>query len=128
MIALSLSAVLISAVLGFVLSAMKPIGAITTEIRQDQAMRFAASRIFEDFSQSSGWLNGSTSSMLVLSNITYDFNAGKVRRQSGTDSYYLTTEGEIAGVTFTYPSPKLVLVHFVKSRNKVATMEAYARN
>lgn len=128
LIALALTAVLMFALFSFVFSAIKTVNLISTQDKRDQAIRFVESRIFSDFAQSSGWLTGSTSSKLVLSTATYDFNSGKVRRQSGNDSYYLTTEGELNSLRFFYPSQKLVGIELAGSRGRAFTVEAYARN
>ena len=128
LIALSLSSVIMFALFSFVFSSVKAVNLMSVQNKKDQTIRFVISRIFEDYAQSSGWLIGSTSSRLVLSAVTYDYNNGKVRRQTATDSYYMTTEGELASLRFFYPSQKLIGIQLAGKRGGAVTVEAYARN
>ncbi len=93
-----------------------------------QAARFTAGRISSDIMQSSGASAGSGPDKLVIGSITYEFLDNKVRRQEGSDVYYLTTEGEIKGLKFSYPSSKLVRIDITPKYGGDYYLDVYARN
>jgi hypothetical protein len=96
--------------------------------KSDQTARFIAGRISPDIIQSGGAGEGSNMSRLVLGNISYEFREGKVRREEGSDVYYLTVEGEIRGLRFSYPSAKLVKVEITPKTGGTHFINFYARN
>jgi prepilin-type N-terminal cleavage/methylation domain-containing protein len=93
-----------------------------------QAVRFVAGRISSDIMQSSGPGAGSGLDKLVIGNITYEFLDNKVRREEGSDVYYLTTEGEVKGLKFSYPASKLVKIDITPKYGGEYYLDVYARN
>lgn len=93
-----------------------------------QTVRFVAGRISSDIMQSSGAGTGSAPGKLVLGNINYEYMNGKVRREEGSDVYYLTTEGEINALKFSYPSAKLIKLEITPKYGGVYYFNVYARN
>lgn len=112
----------------FAFSSIKLMFRITDLSSSDQAVRFAAGRISSDIMQSSGPSAGSGQDKLVIGNITYQFLENKVRREEGSDVYYLTTEGEVKGLKFSYPASKLVKVAITPKYGGEYYMDVYARN
>jgi prepilin-type N-terminal cleavage/methylation domain-containing protein len=94
----------------------------------DQAVRFVSGRISSDVMQSSGPGAGSGPDKLIIGNITYEFRDNKVRREERSDVYYLTTEGEIKGLKFSYPSSKLIKVEITPKYGGAYYLNVYARN
>lgn len=93
-----------------------------------QTARFIASRISSDIMQSGGAITGSNSDKLMLGSVTYEFLAGKLKREEGGDAYFLTVEGEIRDMKFSYPSPKLVRVEITPKTGGTYSVNLYARN
>ena len=122
-----ISAITIS-IFYFAFSSIKVIFRATDQSKALQAVRFVASRISSDIMQSSGLSIGSGPDKLVIGNITYEFRESKVRREEGSDVYYMTTEGEIKGLKFSYPASKLVKVENTPKIGGAYYIDAYARN
>jgi prepilin-type N-terminal cleavage/methylation domain-containing protein len=93
-----------------------------------QAVRFTAGRISSDIMQSGGPGAGSGPDKLIIGDITYEFRENKVRREEGSDVYYLTTEGEIKGLKFSYPPSKLIRVEVTPKYGGAYYLNVYARN
>jgi len=94
----------------------------------DQAVRFTADRISSDIRQSSGAGTGSGPYKLVIGSISYSFLDNKVRRQEVSDVYYLTTEGEIKNLRFSYPSSKIIKIDITPKYGGEYYLDVYARN
>ena len=112
----------------FAFSSIKVIFRATDQSKALQAVRFVAARISSDIMQSSGAGVGSDTDKLVIGNITYEFRESKVRREEGSDVYYMTTEGEIKGLKFSYPSSKLIKVEITPKTGGAYYINAYARD
>ena len=73
----------------------------------------------------------SNTSKLILNydgyNIAYDLKDGKVRREKGGGSSYLTEEGSVNSLNFSYPSQKLVEIKIFIGKKEFAT-KAFVRN
>jgi prepilin-type N-terminal cleavage/methylation domain-containing protein len=112
----------------FAFSSIKVIFRATDQSKALQAVRFVAGRVSSDIMQSSGASAGSTSGKLVIDGISYEFRDSKVRREEGSDVYYMTTEGEIKGLKFSYPSSKLIKIEITPKTGGAYYIDAYARN
>ncbi|MFH1709560.1 MAG: prepilin-type N-terminal cleavage/methylation domain-containing protein [bacterium] len=112
----------------FALSSVRLISRAAALSRSDQTARFVAGRISYDIAQSGGALPGSGPAKLVLGGIYYEYRDNKVRREEGSDVYYLTTEGEIKGLKFSYPLTKLIKVEITPKLGGVYYFNVYARN
>jgi prepilin-type N-terminal cleavage/methylation domain-containing protein len=93
-----------------------------------QAVRFIAGRISSDVMQSGGAVTGSNSVKLMLGSVTYEFVDNKLRREEGSDAYFLTVDGEIRDLKFSYPSSKLVKVEITPKTGGTYFINLYARN
>jgi prepilin-type N-terminal cleavage/methylation domain-containing protein len=112
----------------FALSTTRLISRASDLAKSMQSVRFIACRISSDIMQSGGAGIGSNPSKLIIGNITYEFRDGKVRREEGSDVYYLTIEGEIKGLKFFYPSSKLIGVEITPKTGKAYYYNVCARN
>ena len=112
----------------FALSTTRLISRSTDYVKSMQSIRFIAGRISLDIMQSGGAGIGSSSGKLIIGDISYEFREGKVRREEGSEVYYLTIEGEIKGLKFSYPSSKLVGIEIIPKTGKAYYYNVYARN
>lgn len=96
--------------------------------RSGLTVRFISGRISSDIMQSGGAITGSNSGKLMLGNVTYEFVDNKLRREEGSDAYFLTVEGEISKMKFLYPSSKLVRVEITPKTGGTYFINSYARN
>ena len=112
----------------FALSTTRLISRSTDYVKSMQSIRFIAGRISLDIMQSGGAGIGSNPGKLIIGGISYEFREGKVRREEGSDVYYLTIEGEIKGLMFSYPSSKLIGVEITPRTGKAYYYNVYARN
>ena len=116
------------AIFYFALSSIKIVSRSSDFARSTQSIRSVAVRISSDIMQSSGAGAGSGPGKLVIGNITYEFVNSKVRREEGSDVYYLTVEGEIKGLQFSYPSTKLIKIELTPKTGGIYHLSTYARN
>jgi prepilin-type N-terminal cleavage/methylation domain-containing protein len=128
LIATSLITVVLMSVLYFSISSVRLIMRSAVNAKSSQVTRFVADRIYRDIIQSTGASAASSSGKLMIGRISYEFRDKKVRREEGNDIYYLTTEGEISGLKFSYPTPKLVRIEITPKIGDVLYINAYARN
>ncbi len=128
LISIMLSLVIIGALFYFTIGSAKLMNRTSENSSSSQAVRFVADRIWSDFVQSSGVSSTSTSSKLVIGNITYQFMENKVRREENGSANYLTIENEVNGLSFTYPSAKMVRIEITPKIGEVYYLNAYARN
>jgi len=128
LIATAMISVISFALFYFMLSATRLIAGSTDFAKSMQSVRFIAGRISTDIMQSGGTGIDSSSSKLIIGNISYEFRDGKVRREEGSEVYYLTIEGEIKGLKFSYPSSKLIGVEITPRTGKAYYYNVYARN
>jgi len=112
----------------FALSTTRLISRSADHAKSMQSVRFIAGRISSDIMQSGGAGIGSNPSKLIIGNISYEFREGKIRREEGSEIYYLTIEGEIKGLKFSYPSLKLIGVEITPKTGKAYYYNVYARN
>jgi len=112
----------------FIFTSIKLLGKTIENTKSLQVVRFIISRISYDIIQSSGAVAGSGDNKLVIGNISYEFRDNKVRREEGNDIYYLTTEGEIKGLKFSYPSSKLVQIEVLPKVGGAYNFSVFARN
>ena len=112
----------------FALSTTRLISMSADHAKSMQSVRFIAGRISSDIMQSGGAGIGSSSGKLMISDISYEFRESKIRREEGSEVYYLTIEGEIKGLKFSYPSSKLVGVEIIPRTGKAYDFNVYARN
>ena len=116
------------AIFYFAFSSVRIMSRISDNLRSDQSLMSVAEKISLDIEQSAGALPGSDSGKLVIGNITYEFLNNKVRREEGSDVYYLTDDGDIKGLKFFYPSSKLITVDIIKKNGNAVNLNAFARN
>lgn len=112
----------------FAFSSIKMISRTSDILRSDQSVRSVAAKISSDIEQSAGALSGSDPSTLVIGNITFQFMNYKVKREEGSDVYYLTDDGDIKGLKFSYPSSKLITIEITPKTGKAVSVNAFARN
>jgi prepilin-type N-terminal cleavage/methylation domain-containing protein len=93
-----------------------------------QTARFIAGRISSDVMQSGGAITGSNSGKLILGGVTYEFVDNKLKREEGNDAYFMTVDGEISNLKFSYPSSKLVGVEITPKTGGIYFINAFARN
>lgn len=128
LIAASMISIISITLFYFTLSSIRLISRSEDLAKSMQSVRFIAGRISSDIAQSSGAGTGSGQSRLNLGGISYEFRDGKVRREEGSDIYYLTTEGEIKGLKFSYPSSKLIKLEVIPKTGGSYYFNLYARN
>ena len=128
MVAMAMISVVIATIFYFMLSSTKLVSRAIDFSKSDQTVRSVAARISSDIIQSGGAGVGSGPDKLILGNISYQFLNNKVRREEGNDVYYLTIEGEINGLKFSYPSSKLIKFEIIPNYGGVYYLNAYARN
>jgi len=128
LITTAMIAVISIAVLYFAFSSVKLISRTSDVLRSDQSVRFVAAKISSDIEQSAGAVAGSDSGTLIMGNITYQFLNNKVRREEGSDIYYLTDDGDIKGLNFSYQSSKLISIEITPKIGKAISLDAFARN
>lgn len=128
LISMVLISIVTAAVFYFSLSSLKLSGRINDTAASLQITRSIISRISSDIIQSSGAGAGSTSRLLILGDISYEFRDGKVRRQEGSDVYYMTTEGEIMQLQFYYSSNNLIKIEITGKNGAKYVMDVHSRN
>lgn len=128
LIAATMASAICIAIFYFAFSSIRSMSRAADFSRSGQTARFLAGRMSSDIMQSGGALTGSDSGKLMLGNITYEFLDNKVRREEGSDAYFLTVEGEIKKLVFSYPSSKLVRVEITPKRGGAYFINLYARN
>ena len=128
LVAMAMVSVIIAAIFYFALSSTRLVLRAIDFSKSNQTARFVAGRISSDMIQSGGAGIGSDPGKLMLGNISYQFLNNKVRREEGSDVYYLTIEGEIKGLKFSYPSSKLVKVEITPKYGGAYYLNVYARN
>lgn len=112
----------------FALSTARLISRSAEYAKSLQSVRFVAGRIASDIAQSGGADAGSGQNKLVIGSISYEFMDNKVKREEGSDVYYLTIEGEISGLKFSYPSSKLIGIEIDPKTGGAYHLDVYARN
>lgn len=120
--------VIFIAIFYFAFSSIRSMSRAIDLSRSQQTVRFVAGRISSDIMQSSGAGTGSAPGKLVLGNINYELMNNKVRREEGSDVYYLTTEGEIKGLKFSYLLTKLIKLEITPKVGGTYYFNVYARN
>ena len=128
LVATAMISVICTTLFYFMLSTTMLIARASDLARSMQSVRFIAGRISSDIMQSGGAGTGSSSGKLMIGDISYEFREGKIRREEGSEIYYLTIEGEIKGLKFSYPSLKLIGVEITPKTGKAYYYNVYARN
>jgi len=128
LIAAAMISVICTTLFYFALSTTRLISRSSDLAKSMQSIRFIAGRISSDIMQSGGAGTGSNPSKLVIGSISYEFREGKIRREEGSEVYYLTIEGEIKGLKFSYPSSKLIGIEITPRTGKAYYYDVYARN
>jgi len=128
LVAIALTSVISITLFYFSLSSIKLIGRAADTAGSMQVARSVIARISSDVIGSCGADTGSGHLELILGNITYEFRENKVRRQEGSDIYYMTTEGEIKDLRFSYPSSKMVKIEMTPEIGGKYIIDVYARN
>ena len=128
LISMTLVSVIFASLFYFSIASIRSLDRASLNARSSQAVRFVCGRISSDIINSTGPSSGSSASKLVIGGIGYQFMEGKVKRSEGSDVYYLTTEGEIRDLKFSYLSSKLVRIEITPSVGKDYYLNAYARN
>ena len=116
------------AIFYFALSSIRLISRSSDFAKSMQSVRFIAGRISSDIMQSGGADTGSGQSRLILGDISYEFLNNKVRREERSDVSYLTIEGEIKGLKFSYPATKLIQIEIIPKTGGKYYLSVYARN
>ena len=79
-----------------------------------------------------GILPASDGKRLVLDRGTYsllfEFVSGKIKRAKNSSVQYLTDDGEMSSLAFTYPAPAIVCVTAKGMSAEIFTAEAFCRN
>ena len=125
---IAMASIILMVLFHFIFTSIKLLGKTIENTKSLQVVRFIISRISYDIIQSSGAVAGSGDNKLVIGNISYEFRDNKVRREEGNDIYYLTTEGEIKGLKFSYPSSKLVQIEVLPKVGGAYNFSVFARN
>lgn len=128
LVAISLISAITVAMFYFSLSSIKLVNRALADAKSLQVTRFIMARISSDYASGSGAGSGSGPLRLVIGNISYEFRDNKLRRQEGSDSYYMTVEGEIKGLRFYYPSQKMVRIEIIPNTGGAFSESVYARN
>ncbi len=128
LIAIALASAVTVTLFYFAFSSTRSISCVIDASKSDQSARLVAGRISSDIIGSGGAIAGSGRSKLDLGGLSYEFRDGKVRREEGSDAYYLTVEGEIRGLKFSYPSSKLVRIEVTPKHGGSYNIDVYARN
>ena len=135
MISSSIACLLMAAMLFSLFTMLRAKDTIGREIDSLDSARYTIYRISSDIRSSKGVAPSSTSDRLVLAyegkDISYDLVGGKVRRSVGASSSYLTEDGRITRLAFSYPFGKLVTIETCFSasgRDILFTTEVTARN
>ena len=135
MISSSIACLLMAAMLFSLFTMLRAKDTIGREIDSLDSARYTIYRISSDIKNSKGVEPSSTGDRLVLAydgkDISYDLVSGKVRRSVGASSSYLTEEGRITRLVFSYPSGVLVMIESgfsASGRDMLFTSEAMVRN
>jgi hypothetical protein len=103
----------------------------TASLEALQGGRIVLQRITDEVRNSRKIDPSSNTSQLILNydgyNIAYDLKDWKIRREKGGGSSYLTEEGIVTSLNFSYPSQKLVEVKIGVEKKKFAA-KAFVRN
>jgi len=106
---------------------VKLISATYANAKHIQIVRYVSSRIFRDIAESNGAATGSSSSVLIINNISYELLDKKVRRKEDAYVSNLTDTGEIISMKFFYPSSKFIGIEIIPKIGEVYYFNAYAR-
>jgi prepilin-type N-terminal cleavage/methylation domain-containing protein len=135
MISSTIACLLMTIMLFSLFTMLRAKDTIGREIDSLDSARYTIYRISSDIRNSKGVGPGSTDDKLVLAydgkDIFYDLANGKVRRSVGASSSYLTEEGRITRLVFSYPSAKLIMIETgfsASGRWVLLTSEAMVRN
>ncbi|MCX5726029.1 MAG: prepilin-type N-terminal cleavage/methylation domain-containing protein [Candidatus Saganbacteria bacterium] len=103
----------------------------TASLEALQGGRIVLQRITDEVRNSRKIDPSSNPSQLISNfdgyNIAYDLKDGKIRREKGGGSSYLTEEGIVTSLNFSYPSQKLVEVKIGVEKKEFAA-KAFVRN
>ncbi|MFA4844557.1 MAG: prepilin-type N-terminal cleavage/methylation domain-containing protein [Candidatus Margulisiibacteriota bacterium] len=118
-IALSLTALIFTVIFGALGTGVRSWRLVVRKNALAQIETNLAERVTIDIRSASAVLCGSTSQEVFLQvgseNVNYRLVDGKVRRRAGSWSAYLTSEGEIGRLTFSYPEPGLIRIALNKA-------------
>jgi len=127
LVAISLAAILLTAVSSFFWRSVKSWEIIAVKYGRQQASRPCLARIERDIRSASQVITSSTTEEVSLISggevISYRLIEQKLRRKKGASSAYLSSEGEIGDLVFSYPSAGSVIIHsgkrviYVSTRN-----------
>ena len=103
----------------------------TASLEALQSGRIVLQRITDEVRNSRKIDPSSNTSQLILNydgyNITYDLKDGKIRREKGGGSSYLTEESIVTLLNFSYPSQKLVEIKISIGKREFVT-KAFVRD
>jgi type II secretory pathway component PulJ len=134
LIASSLGMIIAASAILIAFSFVKSYRVIDAEIDGIDSARMSITRIVSDIRGAGGIGSGSNDEALILDlggkEIIYDLHDGKVRRSVDGTATYLTEEGRISKVGFSYPREKLARIEVVfgPDGRRALTAEAFLRN
>lgn len=135
LIAMALSAAALSVLFVFVLTLLRSEDKLFLRLDSLEGARSSLFRMTLDVRDSKGISPGSSGERLVLSagsgTVSYDLHSGKVRREVNGSSSYLTEEGRVCSLRFSYLNEKLIKIEIGYASGPVVRMlttEACVRN
>ena len=135
LIAATLSCVLLSVIFLSAMTLARSWKMVERNADSLESAMISLDRMIMDARNSNGFGPSSSGAVLVLDNsgstTSYDLNDGKVRRRVGGGSSYLTEEGRVTHLSFSYPSARLVVLTLVARQGRgeaVFSAEAFVRN
>ena len=134
LIASSLGMIIASSAILLAFAFVKSYRSIDAEIDSVDSARISIGRIVSEVRGASGIGAGSNDEALILDlaskEVTYDLHDGKVRRTVDGTATYLTEEGRVSKLSFSYPKGKLARIEIVfgPDGREAFTAEAFVRN
>jgi len=134
LIASSLGVAVLSAALLSGMSLIRSYSAIERALEASSSARISLFRITTDARNALEIKTASGADKLILDmggkEVSYDLNLEKVRRSVDGTASYLTEQGRVKSLKFSYLSPKLVRISigFGEKALTLFTSEAYVRN
>ncbi len=132
LIAASIGAMFISGLVLSTLLLLRTLDRFDSRLDSLESGRISMFRMVTDARNAKGIKSSSNESVLSLDlsadTISYDHYNGKVRRRVNASSSYLTEEGRISFVRFSYPAQKLVKIEIGLDKIGILTTECFVRN
>lgn len=113
-VALTLSALVLTAGTFMLSNYLRTFKKLSIAIERNQIKQFVLNKVTSDIIFAEGINKSSGPDLLILylkgDTLRYDYFNQKVRRRTNKSTAYLSEPGEINSLSFTYPQPGLVLI------------------